>query len=844
MSGSEGMSGPDILDLVHDSIIVRDMEGRILQWNSAAESQYGWVRGEVIGRNLREILSCRHSEALDALEAELVATGSWEGELSRLARDGREICIDARWSLSRGVDGRPSQIVETGRDITERRAAEKAIRLNEYRFRNLFQAMAVAFWEIDFRGVGDLLIPLKEQGVTDLRAHLSAQPDLVREAMRRARVLDVNERTMALFGAPREEIVGADVERYWPEASFPVFIEALVGAMEKHPSLVTETKLLDFRGNELDVLFTVSWSAESRREGIILLGIIDIGDRKRAFEALERSELRYKSIFNRMPFAFWQIETGAVRAVYDRLRAEGVTSLADYIDDHPEFVRQALDALVITDVNDETVRTMGARDRSQLLGPMARIWTDAEEFVRSSEARFQGAQTYTAISKVETLDGRTIDLLWTAVFADQLSDTGINLIGAIDVTDRRKAVEELARSELKYRNLFQHMPLSLCQLDVSELVRILGRVRGEGVTNLDAYMDDHPDFLGRMLQVMRVEQVNEQTVRLFGGRDSAQFVGPIAKFWRGSEETVRRSLAARYGGAETYSEETRMQTLDGRTIEVFYTSAFPKALSELGIGLVGIIDVGDRLEAERMLQQVQADFAHAARVATLGELTASIAHEVNQPLAAIATNGEASLRWLDRPEPNVAEVRVLAGRMVADARRAADVIGHIRTMATRHVPERESLSVNEVIAETLGFLQREFQARDVGVTFLPAADLPPAFADRTQLQQVVVNLAVNAVQAMAQGGGGDRRLTVRTLAAAGGKIRVEVDDSGPGVAPDDLRRLFESFYSTRKSGLGLGLSICRSIVEAHGGEIGCENTGSGALFSFTLPTGAAAHTNV
>jgi signal transduction histidine kinase len=367
------------------------------------------------------------------------------------------------------------------------------------------------------------------------------------------------------------------------------------------------------------------------------------------------------------------------------------------------------------------------------------------------------------------------------------------------------------------------------------LVNVLGRLRGEGIVDLDAYVDEHPDFLSRMLQIMRIEQVNEQTIRMFGGSDASQFVGPIAKFWRGSEETVRRSLVARYGGAETYSEETRMQTLDGRMIDVFYTSAFPKALSELGIGLVGIIDVGGRLEAERMLQQVQADFAHAARVATLGELTASIAHEVNQPLAAIATNGEASLHWLNRPEPNVEEVRVLAARMVADARRAADVIGHIRTMATRHVPEREPLSVNEVVAEALGFLQREFQAREVRVHFLPAGDLPPAQADRTQLQQVIVNLAVNAVQAMVEAGEKDRQLTVRTIAAPGDRIRVEVEDSGPGVPPDDLRRLFESFYTTKKSGLGIGLSICRSIVEAHGGEIGCENFDSGARFSFNLP---------
>ena len=679
MARSEWTDGLEILDLVHESIFARTRDLRITFWNAAAEELYGWTRDEALGRNADELLQCVHPMSLEDRESQLFATGRWQGEFGRRTKSGSEILVDATWSVRRNEAGEPIEVVETGRDATEKRRDEEARRLSEYRFRNLFQAMAVGFCEVDFNGAGALLIPLRDAGVTDLRQYLVEHPEMVRKAMRLSRILDVNDKMLSqLAGSSKEEMVGSNVERFWPEASIPVFIDALVGAMEKQPHLITETRLLDLNGEEVDVLFTVSWSPESRKQGIILLGIVDIGDRKRAFEAL-------------------------------------------------------------------------------------------------------------------------------------------------------------AQSELKYRDLFHHMPLALVQLDVSELIKVLGRLRVEGVSDLEAYMDAHPDFLGQMLQIMRVEQVNDHTVRMFGGHDPAEFVGPIARFWQGSEDTVRRSLAARYAGAEAYAEETRLTTLDGRVIDAFYTSAFPKALSGLGIGLVGMIDIGDRLQAERMLQQVQADFAHAARVATLGELTASIAHEINQPLAAIATNGEASLRWLARPEPDVEEVKALAARMVADARRAADVIAQIRAMATGQALEHEPILVNAAVEEALSFLRRELQTHEVSVEFVAGPRLPPVRGERTQIQQVLVNLAVNAIQAMADQPVAERRLTIRTSIDAGGGVRIEVDDSGPGIPDGDVGRLFDSFFTTKKGGLGIGLSICRSIIEAHGGRIGCESLpAGGARFRIIL----------
>jgi signal transduction histidine kinase len=238
---------------------------------------------------------------------------------------------------------------------------------------------------------------------------------------------------------------------------------------------------------------------------------------------------------------------------------------------------------------------------------------------------------------------------------------------------------------------------------------------------------------------------------------------------------------------------------------------------------------------------LRADFAHAARISMLGELTASIAHEVNQPLAAIAASGEASLRWLARPTPEIAEVRELTKRMVADARRASEIVARIRDMASRRVSEQALLSLDDVIHETLAFLRREIESRGVAVSHHPEGGLHKVVGDRTQLQQVIVNLTVNAVQAMAQAGSQRRDITIRTVAQDPTALRCSVEDSGPGVAPEHTTRLFDSFFTTKDGGMGMGLRICRSIVEAHGGRIEVDNQSAmgGARFSFTLPVARA-----
>ncbi len=507
----------DILDLIHESVIARGIDGLILSWNAASETLYGWSKSEAIGQDIDHLLTTRHNRIAGVLET-VLALGWWEGELVRVTKAEEERVLDVRLIVERDSGGQPVRIIETARDVTRRKAAEAALQLSEYRYRNMFDAMAVAFWEVDFTRVGAMLIPLRDQGVTDLRGYLLANRDFVRATMDQATVLDLNPNGFRLFGATdRDAIVGKTVAGFWPQDSEPVYIDALVATMTRQPHIVSETRLNRVDGDPVDVLFTVSLSQDNRQRGIMLIGVVDISARK---------------------------------------------------------------------------------------------------------------------------------------------------------------------------------------------------------------------------------------------------------------------------------------------------------------------------QAEAELRQFRAEFAHAARVSMLGELTASIAHEVNQPLAAIATSGSASLRWLAAEAPDLGEVRTLSERIVADARRAAAIIARIRAMAEPREPERLLLSLNALVEDGLLFLAHELQAQKIVPDLQLEAGLPLVLADRTQIQQVVVNLAVNAMQAMAPCQ--QRRLRLTTASQPGNWVALVVADSGPGLT-DNMSKLFDGFYTTKAQGMGMGLPICRSIIEAHGGSISAENGDVGARFTVTLP---------
>ncbi|NLS08266.1 PAS domain S-box protein, partial [Rhizobium sp. P32RR-XVIII] len=278
---------------------------------------------------------------------------------------------------------------------------------------------------------------------------------------------------------------------------------------------------------------------------------------------------------------------------------------------------------------------------------------------------------------------------------------------------------------------------------------------------------------------------------------------------------------------------------DGSRVPVLIGAAAFEGRSDQGVAY--ILDLTDlkRAEAEaresdQRYRQVQMELAHANRVATIGQLTASIAHEVNQPIAATVTNAQAALRWMDKEQPDLAEVRKALDRIARDGRRAGEVIGRIRGQIKKAPPERDMLDINETITEVIGLARSEITKNGIKVETQLADNLPLLHGDRVQLQQVILNLIINATEAMGTIHG-SRELCVRTAKESADCLCVAVADTGPGLNPELLERIFSPFYTTKSSGMGLGLSICRSIVEAHGGRLSvAANNPHGAVFQFTL----------
>jgi PAS domain S-box-containing protein len=319
--------------------------------------------------------------------------------------------------------------------------------------------------------------------------------------------------------------------------------------------------------------------------------------------------------------------------------------------------------------------------------------------------------------------------------------------------------------------------------------------------------------------------------------------------WRVHHDSKWEPELKNTGNVQPYEKEYFRK--DGTRVPVLVGSTTLDNSRNEGVSFV--LDLTESKKAEEALRFMQTELAHVNRVATMGQLTASIAHEVNQPIAATVANAEAALRWLGRQPPNLTEVREATERIVKEGHRAAAVIGRIRALIRKAPPQKDRLSINDAIRDVLELVRAETLKNDVLVHVALAPDLPAIYGDRVQLQQVLLNLIVNAIESMSGVADGVRYLSIGTrhvhdvgdVRDAGtspgpglglGSVQVEVSDSGQGLDPERVDRLFETFYSTKASGMGMGLAICRSIIEVHGGTLSASaNEPRGAVFRFTLP---------
>jgi PAS domain S-box-containing protein len=434
-----------------------------------------------------------------------------------------------------------------------------------------------------------------------------------------------------------------------------------------------------------------------------------------------------------------------------------------------------------------------------------------------------------------TKDGAalTVDARW-ALQHDRLGKPVGVLETHTDVTDRMAAHSALVQSEQRYRRMFDASRIGVVEEDWSELRTALQSLKTAGA-GLRDHLARHPDFVRHARRLAGITDVNPALQAMAGANGAAMFIENVDRLLGENDRNFLGALVAFAEGEPFYEGETELVRLDGRKVPVLFTIAFPSGPDGDRNVLAFVIDITERRQAQDALLAAQAELAHAARVATLGELTASIAHEVNQPLAAIVTSGEAGLRWLRREVPDLDEVGATIVQIVAEGRRASEIVARIRTFLKKAPAEQDSLDIAEIIQEAALLVARELANDDVVLTVETEPGLKPIRGDRIQLQQVLVNLLVNAGQAMSDQRK-SRAVRLRTSDVDGESLAIMVQDSGPGILPDDLPRLFDPFFTTKRGGMGMGLAICRTTAEAHGGQLSAESTpGAGATFRLTLP---------
>jgi PAS domain S-box-containing protein len=336
---------------------------------------------------------------------------------------------------------------------------------------------------------------------------------------------------------------------------------------------------------------------------------------------------------------------------------------------------------------------------------------------------------------------------------------------------------------------------------------------------------------------------SQEQYRLFGldpESDSSSFERALQRIHPEDQATFNRVVEQAIRERSDFEVDFRIVLPDGkikysRSVGHPVFSASGELVEFVGTG----VDMTERRQAEKereRLRQVQADLAHINRVTTMGELTASLAHEINQPITAAVTDARTCLRWLAREQPDLGEARESAARMVNAVTRAADIISRLRQLFKKGAPQASLVDVSQVIQEMVVLLRSEASRHSVSILTELSEDLPRVVADRVQLQQVLMNLMLNGIEAMQDTKGGGQ-LTIRSLRGEGGQLLISVSDTGMGLPPDQADQIFNAFFSTKAQGTGMGLSISRSIIESHGGRLwATSNSGRGATFNFTLPS--------
>lgn len=396
------------------------------------------------------------------------------------------------------------------------------------------------------------------------------------------------------------------------------------------------------------------------------------------------------------------------------------------------------------------------------------------------------------------------------------------------------AVAGLRRSEERFRSFFDSAAVALWVSDLRPVQSMLDALRARGEADVRGYLKRHPDFVVAARRSVLITDVNESGLRLLQVTSKAEFFKRLSEFLPEVDDSFEQCILAIDEKRPAFTAVARLRASSGELIPTLVAINLPPVQGlENNIGVY--TDLRERTRSEQELARARTELDQALRFASMGQLTASIAHEVNQPLSAVVNYAMAAQRWLDRAAPSIDEARPLIRSVVQAAQHASDVVKRVRSLLESGEPERSPADFDLLVTEAVRHATRVVTGPSVAAALKLHAEGRRVLADRVLIQQVVINLYTNAVQAVAHLAPDRRRVDVRTR-VNGAVVIFEVEDSGPGYPKDRLERGFGPFQTTKRQGMGLGLVISRSTIEAHEGRLTLENAPhGGARASFTLP---------